>query len=237
MRGANTQAAAGAPRAAGMAAFSGAAQLPQCAFDKCINTAAEIQCSAPAEREQETYLSVNGISIRDAGNPAGRLPEISLAAHREELWRLVNAAADTYIRLQLADIDGSGVVRNVPIEVVGLDGVPFADKTGRPNAQMSTGPIMVPSGGRIEFKVKLDAPAAQHVIVLRTEAVETGCAGDLMPGRDLLLMRFHQNISGEFVFHCHILSHEDKGMMGLIRVIYPGGQRSPSLERLPEHHH
>jgi len=382
--------AAGAPRAAGMAAFSGAAQLPQCAFDKCINTAAEIQCSAPAEREQETYLSVNGISIRDAGNPAGRLPKISLAAHREELWRLVNAAADTYIRLQLADIDGSGVVRNVPIEVVGLDGAPFADKTGRPNAQMSTGPIMVSPGGRIEFKVKLDAPAAQHVIVLRTEAVETGCAGDLMPGRDLvavsintnssgapvargsvpprntlqgvddtpsadipvrrrilafteyqraknsktdfyiteisrpdaviepypmhgapasvvevepnsveewtilnfthelhdfhihqlhfrvlesddkfiegrmmdtinvpvalpdanwslddpvtpgkvrLLMRFHQNISGEFVFHCHILSHEDKGMMGLIRVIDPGGQRSPSSERRPEHHH
>ena len=364
--------------------------MPQCAFGKCINTAAEIQCSAPAEREQETYLSVNGISIRDAGQPAGRVPEISLAAHREELWRLVNAAADTYIRLHLADIDGSGTVRSVPIEVVGLDGVPFADKMGRPKAQMSTGPIMVPPGGRIEFNVKLDAPAAQHRIVLRTEAVETGCAGDLMPGRDLvavrintdssgapvargsvpprttlqgvddmpsadlpvrrrtfafteyqraknsktdfyiteisrpdaiiepypmdgapasvvevepnsveewtilnfthelhnfhihqlhfrvlesddkfiegrmldtinvpvalpdanwspddpvtpgkvrLLMRFHQNISGEFVFHCHILSHEDKGMMGLIRVIDPGGQRSPSLERRPEHHH
>ena len=57
------------------------------------------------------------------------------------------------------------------------------------------------------------------------------------PGKVRLLMRFHQNISGEFVFHCHILSHEDKGMMGLIRVINPGGQRSPSLERLPEHHH
>src|SRR4029077_16367438 len=51
--------AAAAPLAPGMAAFSGAAQLPQCAFDTCINTAAEIQCSAPAEREQQTYLSVN----------------------------------------------------------------------------------------------------------------------------------------------------------------------------------
>jgi hypothetical protein len=50
-------------------------------------------------------------------------------------------------------------------------------------------------------------------------------------------MRFHQNISGEFVFHCHILGHEDKGMMGLIRVIDPGGQRSRSSERRPEHHH
>ena len=379
-----------APRAAGTAASGNVAQLPQCAFGKCINTAAEIQCSAPAEREQETVLSVNGVSIRDAANRAGSVPDISLAAQREELWRLVNAAADTYLRPHLVDIDTSGAARSVPIEVVGIDGVPFADTMGRPQAQASTDPIMVPPGGRIEFHVRLDAPAAQHRIVLRTEAVETGCAGDLMPGRDLvavrintdpsaapvthgsvplrttpqgvddtasadipvrrrtfafteyqraknsktdfyiteisrpdaiiepypmggapasvvevepnsveewtilnythelhdfhihqlhfrvlesddkfiegrmldtinvpvalpdanwssdepvtpgkvrLLMRFHQNISGEFVFHCHILSHEDKGMMGLIRVIDAGGRRSPSLQRRSEHQH
>ena len=57
------------------------------------------------------------------------------------------------------------------------------------------------------------------------------------PGKVRLLMRFHQNISGEFVFHCHILSHEDKGMMGLIRVIDSGRKRSPSSDRRPEHHH
>jgi FtsP/CotA-like multicopper oxidase with cupredoxin domain len=57
------------------------------------------------------------------------------------------------------------------------------------------------------------------------------------PGKVRLLMRFHQNISGEFVFHCHILGHEDKGMMGLIRVIDSRGQRSPTLEPPPAHHH
>ena len=57
------------------------------------------------------------------------------------------------------------------------------------------------------------------------------------PGKVRLLMRFHQNISGEFVFHCHILSHEDKGMMGLIQVTDPDGQRSPSSRRPTEHHH
>jgi FtsP/CotA-like multicopper oxidase with cupredoxin domain len=373
---------------AGAAASRITARLPQCAFGKCINTAAEIQCSAPAEREQTTVLSVNGISIRDARNPRGSVPEISLVAHREELWRLVNAAANTYVRLRLADIDGSGVVESVPIEVVGLDGVPFADKMGRPSTQTSTEPIMVPPGGRIEFYVKLEVAAAHHRFVLRTEAVETGCAGDLMPARDLvavridtpasgaprghesilqrttqqgampsegtsvrrrtfafteyqraknsktdfyitevsrpdaviepypmhgapasvvevepdsveewtilnftheihnfhihqlhfrvlesddkfverrmldtinvpvalpdanwspddpvmpgkvrLLMRFHQNISGEFVFHCHILSHEDKGMMGLIRVVDSNGRRSSSSEHPPEHRH
>src|SRR5882757_8810855 len=46
------------PRA-GVAASTTTDQLPQCAFGKCINTAAQIQCSAP---EQETFLSVNGVS-------------------------------------------------------------------------------------------------------------------------------------------------------------------------------
>jgi FtsP/CotA-like multicopper oxidase with cupredoxin domain len=357
-----------------------AARLAQCAFGKCIDTAAQIQCSAP---EQETFLSINGISIRDARNPAGTVPEIGVGAGRQELWRLVNAAANTYIRVHLVGIDSSGTAQSIPIEVVGLDGVPFAE------TQTSTDPIMVPPAGRLEFKVKLDA-AAYHRVVLRSEAVDTGCSGDLMPARDLLavriettsssvptgqasippraipqptddvspatapvrrrtfafteyqrakssktdfyitevsrpdaiiepypmggspssvveveadsveewtilnfthelhnfhihqlhfrvlksddkfvegrmldtinvpvalpdanwlpnepvtpgkvrlLMRFRRNISGEFVFHCHILGHEDKGMMGLIRVIGPGGHGAPSSEHHSEHHH
>jgi FtsP/CotA-like multicopper oxidase with cupredoxin domain len=364
-----------------------AAGLAQCAFGKCIDTAAQIQCSAP---EQETFLSINGISIRDARNPAGTVPEIGVGAGRQELWRLVNAAANTYIRVHLVGIDSSGTAQSIPIEVVGLDGVPFADPMGRHETKTSTDPIMVPPAGRLEFNIKLDAPAAYHRVVLRSEEVDTGCSGDLMPARDLLavriettsssvpagqasvlsrttprptdnvspatapvrrrtfafteyqraksnktdfyitevsrpdaiiepypmggspssvveveadsveewtilnfthelhnfhihqlhfrvlesddkfvegrmldtinvpvalpdanwlpnepvtpgkvrlLMRFRRNISGEFVFHCHILGHEDKGMMGLIRVIGAGGHGAPSSEHHFEHHH
>jgi FtsP/CotA-like multicopper oxidase with cupredoxin domain len=163
-----------------------AAQLPQCAFGKCINTAAQIQCSP---QEQETFLSINGILIRDTLDPAGTLPEIGVGAGREELWRLVNAAADTYVRLHLVDIDGAGVVREIPMEVVGLDGVPFAGENGLRRTQTTADPVMVAPGGRIEFNVKLDVPTAQHRILLRSEKVETGCAGDLMPARDLLAVR------------------------------------------------
>ena len=53
------------------------------------------------------------------------------------------------------------------------------------------------------------------------------------PGKVRLLMRFHQNISGEFVFHCHILSHEDKGMMGLIRVVDPVGEGRRAWNDVP----
>jgi FtsP/CotA-like multicopper oxidase with cupredoxin domain len=30
---------------------------------------------------------------------------------------------------------------------------------------------------------------------------------------------------GDFVFHCHILGHEDLGMMNIIRVVPRGGAR------------
>ena len=59
---------------------------------------------------------------------------------------------------------------------------------------------------------------------------DTNWAADdaVTPGKVRLFMRFHENIAGEFVFHCHILSHEDKGMMGLIRVVNSSGQQSPN---------
>jgi FtsP/CotA-like multicopper oxidase with cupredoxin domain len=31
-------------------------------------------------------------------------------------------------------------------------------------------------------------------------------------------MDFRGNIAGDFVYHCHILGHEDHGMMAIIRV-------------------
>ena len=34
-----------------------------------------------------------------------------------------------------------------------------------------------------------------------------------------LLMDFRGPITGDFVYHCHILNHEDQGMMAIIRVL------------------
>ena len=51
------------------------------------------------------------------------------------------------------------------------------------------------------------------------------------------------NIVGTFVYHCHLLEHEDGGMMGTIRVDPPGGQlaavtaRRHRLESNGKHHH
>jgi FtsP/CotA-like multicopper oxidase with cupredoxin domain len=34
-------------------------------------------------------------------------------------------------------------------------------------------------------------------------------------------MDFRGDIAGDFVYHCHILDHEDNGMMAIIRVLPP----------------
>jgi len=47
--------------------------------------------------------------------------------------------------------------------------------------------------------------------------VQTGYPG--APGFVRLRMTFTTADVGEFVFHCHILEHEDNGMMGKIRVV------------------
>jgi FtsP/CotA-like multicopper oxidase with cupredoxin domain len=41
-------------------------------------------------------------------------------------------------------------------------------------------------------------------------------------GKVVIRMRF-LDFTGEYVYHCHILAHEDHGMMGTVVVEGPGG--------------
>ena len=44
-----------------------------------------------------------------------------------------------------------------------------------------------------------------------------------------LLMDFRGKVVGDFVYHCHILEHEDGGMMATIRVL-PRGSAPPAAQ-------
>ncbi len=41
----------------------------------------------------------------------------------------------------------------------------------------------------------------------------------IQPSRTRIVLDFRNVPRGEFVYHCHMLFHEDNGMMGVIRVI------------------
>ena len=43
----------------------------------------------------------------------------------------------------------------------------------------------------------------------------------LVPGRVRIKLVFPPDLSGDIPFHCHLLDHEDNGMMAVIRVLPP----------------
>jgi suppressor of ftsI len=48
------------------------------------------------------------------------------------------------------------------------------------------------------------------------------------PGTVKILIDFRNpDIVGKFVYHCHILEHEDRGMMSVAEVVNPDGASSP----------
>lgn len=66
---------------------------------------------------------------------------------------------------------------------------------------------------------------------------------DCDPGRISIEVRFGrpqmigQHGYGDFVFHCHILEHEDRGMMGMIRVIDPRSYKPTAAIASARRHH
>ena len=92
--------------------------------------------------------------------------------HEKEFWRVVNAAADTILDLQLLN---NGQPQK--LQLVALDGVAVAPATP------STEDIPLPPGSRAEFVVQTPGPGEQMELI--TREWDTGPAGDRDPRRPL----------------------------------------------------
>ncbi len=98
-----------------------------------------------------------------------------------QLWRVVNAGADTILDLEL-DYDGAAQ----PLEVVGLDGVPTGSQDGLFQGHSITRPhILVPPAGRAEFIITSPSSSVGRA-VLKTRNIDTGPDGDNDPARPLV---------------------------------------------------
>ena len=57
--------------------------------------------------------------------------------------------------------------------------------------------------------------------------------GPVRPGRVRLRMTFPADMAGDIPFHCHLVDHEDNGMMAVLRIVKPGASSRP-VARAPE---
>src|SRR5271170_2128928 len=145
-----------------------------------IDTAHELLC---APNSGIDAISLNGapIPIGDAADAA--FARLEIAAGSKQLWRILNAATDAFLDLELVDEHG----QRLPLEIVARDGAPLTDDGGRRlRPPPTTDSQFVPPAGRLE--VLVPAPPTGEKAYLITRAVDTGCAGDRLPERRLAVV-------------------------------------------------
>jgi len=109
---------------------------------------------------------------------------IRMKPGERQLWRVLNASADTIIDLQLV-YDGAPQ----PLEVVALDGVPTGSQDGTSRGKrVWYSDILLAPAARAEFIVTGPAAAVQQA-TLMTLNVDTGPDGDNDPTRPIATIR------------------------------------------------
>jgi FtsP/CotA-like multicopper oxidase with cupredoxin domain len=78
-----------------------------------------------------------------------------------------------------------------------------------------------------------DHPIWQDVINIPSGVINTD--GTLVPGKVRIRHRF-VDFTGTYVLHCHILAHEYRGMMQLVRVVTPAEYKKGCQIAIPMHH-
>jgi FtsP/CotA-like multicopper oxidase with cupredoxin domain len=110
--------------------------------------------------------------------------QIAIGPGEQQLWRVLNAAADTVMDLQLT-YDGQAQ----PLQIVALDGVPTGSQDGTAQGTSITQTdILIPPAGRAEFIVT-GPPAGVHTALLSTLEADTGPAGDYDPARPIATLQ------------------------------------------------
>jgi FtsP/CotA-like multicopper oxidase with cupredoxin domain len=62
-----------------------------------------------------------------------------------------------------------------------------------------------------------------------------GADGKPIPGK-VFIRQTYPDFTGTFVLHCHILAHEDRGMMQLVRIVPSANYPKGCQDHPPEHH-
>jgi FtsP/CotA-like multicopper oxidase with cupredoxin domain len=125
---------------------------------------------------------------------------------QQELWRVVNSAADTILNLQY-------IINGTPqaVQIVAIDGYPIASGSSGQQSESETSLLLSP-GARAEFVVT--TPNIGDQAQLTTQYWNTGPEGDFDPTRPIANIISQNNIEGSSTIRTmavrHLPSHATK---------------------------
>ena len=146
---------------------------------------------------RDQYLT-HGIDLNDPNQPSWDIslnyvpisyPDytpaiIRIPPHERQLWRVLNAAADAFVDLQL-QYDG----RPQTLQLVALDGVPLNSHDGtRRGAKLNISHVYLGPASRAEFIVTAPSPDVKQAALV-TLGADTGPQGDFTPPHRMALIK------------------------------------------------
>ncbi len=161
----------------------------------------------PSEKVPTWDLSLNFVPIPYPKYPAA---VIQMRPGDRELWRVLNASADTILDLQLTF---DGIVQN--IAVVGMDGVPTSSQDEDVDGhEVIKKHLFLPPAARVEFIAVAPRKKVKKA-ELSTLAIQTGPAGDSDPARPLASIQVSKDAPAQLVrlpheFHIPLISRFKK---------------------------
>ena len=136
-----------------------------------------------------TRLTLNGALVEETPlfpPPDAQVLTKTMAVGERQIWRIVNASAQTYVSPRLI-LSKNGKDRQLPLVIVAQDGVPVHDDDGRryyETVDTARHPLLLATGSRVEILVHAPPPGA--TLYLDSAQVLPGCSGDGAPARRLL---------------------------------------------------
>ena len=136
-----------------------------------------------------TSLTLNGALVTETETfppPDAQVLSKTMAPGERQIWRILNASAQTYVSPQLV-LAKDGKERVLPLKIVARDGVPVHDDDGKRRFQVldtQRQPLLLATANRVEILVHAPPPGA--TLYLDSIQVLPGCAGDGAPARRLL---------------------------------------------------
>lgn len=93
------------------------------------------------------------------------------------------------------------------------------------------------ASGQYQYYAPRDNYIWQDVIAIPAGQIKRDAQGNtqVIPGRVRIRHAF-LDFPGTFVLHCHILAHEDRGMMQLVRIVPAGSYPRACQQNIPAHH-
>lgn len=146
-------------------------------------------------------------------------PTITVPADSVEEWTVENWTNEVHafhihqVHFRVLSVNGQPVADGALLDTVTVPAaapVPAAP----PSPTDVTGALS--ARARANFAAALSTPAPADVT----------SASQVAPGQVRIKLFFPESLAGDIPFHCHLVDHEDNGMMGVLRVTPRGGART-----------